>query len=299
MRVICIEKHSANRRALEERVGAFGDLVEVLPGSFAENIEEIARRIGNWPALVLLDPFGIKGIDASTCQRLLHRSGKTDVFVIAAFTYVHRTAGFLDEHGLPRTDRAGAEAHVANVDAFFGGAAWRAIALSGWSRDRRERAYLSLYFADVLGARYEYKLPYPVRRTFDAPPRYWIVHASDILDAAMLMNNEMVKVDRELFIRTFQKPGMLEGYAELEYEARMSQALENLKTDVLAAITEAGPGGVTFSALRASLLDDYFGRVKDGAYSNVVKDLVREGAVARQKENWRAKLDERELLRRS
>jgi hypothetical protein len=43
----------------------------------------------------------------------------------------------------------------------------------------------------------------------------------------------------------------------------------------------------------------YFGRVKDGAYSNAVKQLVHAGKVRRQKDWWKAKLDERELLWRA
>jgi three-Cys-motif partner protein len=298
MRVICVEKNDGNRRALEERLREFGDLAEVLPGTFAERLEEIAQRIGNAPTLVLLDPFGIKGIDAATCQRLLHRSGKTDVFVIAVFSFVHRTGGQLTDTGAPRPDIPGAAANVAIVDAFFGGAAWRAVAIGHGDTATRERAYLQLFFDDVLGARYEYKLAYPVRRTFDSPPRYWIVHASDYLDAAMLMNNEMVKVDRALYIRTFETPGTLEGLAELEYDARMKQALQNLTSDILAEITAAGPGGTTFADVRAVLLDDYFGRVKDGAYARTVKQLVRAGDIRRQKDWWNAHLDEREVLRR-
>jgi three-Cys-motif partner protein len=297
LRVICVEKNTANRRALEDRVAAFGDLVTILPGTFAENVAAIAEMIGSAPALVLLDPFGIKGIGAATCQQLLYRTGKTDVFVIAGFSFVHRTGGQLTPMGAPRSDIPAAAANATLVDEFFGSAAWRAIAVSRRPTATRERSYLQLYFDDVLGARFRYKLPYPARRSFDAPPRYWIVHASDFLDAAMLMNNEMVKVDRELFIRTFQTPETLEGMAAAEYDARVRQALINLEEDVLSAIRYAGPGGVTFEALRTSLLNDYFGRVKQGAYANAVRQLVRAEKVLRQKPRWNAKLDEREILR--
>jgi three-Cys-motif partner protein len=299
LQVICVEKNPANRAELEKRLGGFGELVEILPGTFAENVATIAARLGDAPALVLLDPFGIKGIDAETCQGLLHRVGKTDVFVIAGFSFVHRTGGQLTEIGAPRPDIPGAAANVATVGAFFGTHAWRAIALGGKDAAARERDYLQLYFDDVLGARFKYKLPYPVRRRFDAPPRYWIVHASDFFDAAMLMNNEMVKVDRELYIRTFGSTGTIEGLAEAEYDARMRYALENLEADLLRAITLAGAGGVTFGDLREQHLNDYFGRVKSGAYANAVKNLVRAKKVDRQKERWNAKLDDRELLRRS
>lgn len=299
MRVICVEKNKRNREELEQRLEGFGDLVRVLPGTFAANVTTIADRLGNAPALILLDPFGIKGIDAEICRSLLHRAGKTDVFVIAGFSFVHRTGGQLTAQGMPRTDIPGAVANVATVDAFFAGQAWRVIALSGRDAGARERGYLQLYFDDVLGARFEYKLPYPVRRRFDAPPRYWIVHASDFFDAAMLMNNEMVKADRELFLRTFDSEGTIEGFAELDYENRMRQALENLEEDLFRSITLAGTGGITFADLRQEHLDAYFGRVKDGAYANAVKQLVRGGEVIRQKDRWNAKLDDREVLRRA
>jgi three-Cys-motif partner protein len=299
MRVICVEKNAANRRELEQRLSGLGDIVRILPGTFAQNAEAISAWLGSAPALVVLDPFGIKGVDAQTCQRLLHRTGKTDVFVMASFSFVHRTGGQLTARGVPRPDIAGATANVAIVDAFFGSHAWRAIALGRGTRDERERAYLQLFFDDVLGARFRYKLPYPVRRRSGAPPRYWIVHASDFFDAAMLMNNEMVKVDRELYIRTLDQEGRLEGLAEFEYDARMRLALSNLETDMLREITLAGAGGITFSDLRKRHLDDYFGRVKEGAYANAVKQLVRSRKVIRQRERWNAKLSDREVLRRA
>jgi hypothetical protein len=46
-------------------------------------------------------------------------------------------------------------------------------------------------------------------------------------------------------------------------------------------------------------VDDYFGRVNDGAYKNAVKQLLRSGKVIRQKEQWNAELDDREVLRRA
>jgi three-Cys-motif partner protein len=295
MRVLCVEQNPANRRALEQRVSGFGDLVEVFSGAFADNVTEIAQRIGSAPALVLLDPFGIKGIDAVTCQSLLHRIGKTDVFVIAGFAFVHRTGGQLDEtSGEPRADIPAARANVATVDAFFGTRTWRSIALGGAPTAQRERGYLQLYFDVVLGDRFAYKLPYPVRRTFDAPPRYWIVHASDYIDAAMLMNNEMVKVDRELYLRTFDRPGTIPGFAEAEYEAHTTRVLANLEADVLAAVNATH--GIRFAELRSSLLDDYFGRVKEGAYSNTVKALARASRIQREKERWNARLDDDELI---
>jgi hypothetical protein len=44
MSVICVEKNAANRRELEQRLSGFGDIVRVLPGTFAQNAWERRSR---------------------------------------------------------------------------------------------------------------------------------------------------------------------------------------------------------------------------------------------------------------
>jgi hypothetical protein len=100
--------------------------------------------IGNDPALVLLDPIGLKAINAEACRELLDRQGKTDLFVIVDFSIVHRTRGMLDESGEPLVGRRSAPKLAANVDAFYAGSkAWRQVPLS-LSPEERERTYLRL-----------------------------------------------------------------------------------------------------------------------------------------------------------
>ncbi len=96
--------------------------------------------------------------------------------------------------------------------------------------------------------------------------------------------------------------------AKAAYDTRMAAEFHHLEQDVLSTITAAGTG-ITFGTMRASLLDHYLGRVKDGltpsvkgiipkdaAYAKAVKALARDGRVGRQNPKWNAKVDELEIL---
>ena len=87
--------------ALAERMSGCSDVATVHKGGFGELAGQIAAEIGDAPALILLDPIGLKAIGASACKTLLHRAGKTDVFVIVDFTIAYRAAGQLFDDGEP------------------------------------------------------------------------------------------------------------------------------------------------------------------------------------------------------
>src|SRR5437588_2528192 len=60
MRVICIERNPVNYRKLAEHMAPFGDLVKTIPGDFHDHVGEILGEIGQAPAVILLDPIGLK-----------------------------------------------------------------------------------------------------------------------------------------------------------------------------------------------------------------------------------------------
>ncbi|MHB8059386.1 MAG: three-Cys-motif partner protein TcmP [Gaiellaceae bacterium] len=296
MRVIAIERDKENFEALTERVACFGELVIARHGSFVDHLEEVTELVGKAPALVLLDPIGLKEITATACRHLLDRAGKTDAFVIVDFQVVHRTAGQLLSDGTPNPAIASSARSVANVDSFFADSEkWRRIAIDqGLDRAGREQAYLALYFENVLSGCFDQLCTYPVRPRFNAPVKYWLVHASNHRDALLLMNDEIFKVDRELYLRTYAVNAIteiVEGLFDSEVEGRETK----LRSEALELIVSSGDRGVAFEALENNLLPVYFGQVKKGAYSRAVKTLVKEEKVRREREA-RAKLEPREVL---
>jgi three-Cys-motif partner protein len=310
MHVICAERNRKNFAALKSRLAGFDDCVTLHRGNFAKHRDAVLEQMGVSPALILLDPIGLKTIPAEACVPLLQRIGKNDVFIVLHFKVVHRTAGMLLETGHANPETSGAVKAAANLDATFNSPRWRHIALehtaavrerevAGRLRpneralmvERCERKYVNLYFEEVLGSRYGYKCAFPVRRGYGTAVQYWLVHASDHAKPFELMNDEIVKLSELLLFRHLERDGGLPGLAEWDVEQHRARELRALETAVLAVVNAAPGGGIRFAMLREQLLDEFFGRVKWGAYAKVVKSLVRADKLQREERKAAAMRD--------
>lgn len=299
MRVICVERNRKNYADLVERMYGFSDVVTSFRGGFAKHVEAITTMIGDDPALIFLDPIGLKAITAEACRGLLERKGKTDIFVIVDFGVVHRTRGQLLRDGTPNSDIPGAAANAANIDAFFGGSQrWRSVDPSLPVVDR-ERAYMHVYFEDVLGGWFAFTSACPVRGSYEATPEYWMVHAASHVDAHMLMNDEIAKVDKELYLRTYGE-GALPEVVEQLYQEKVAMRLDALEHDILQYVRAADSGGVSFEAIVLGTLERHFGQVKVGKwagdYARAIRKLIEQGLVRRQKERLAAAFDRWERI---
>lgn len=298
MRVICVERNHENFVELEQRVAGFGDTVACLEGDFAKHVPAILSLIGSDPALVLLDPIGLKAIGADACRGLLGRKGKTDLFVIVDFAIVHRTRGMLDEEGQPLPGRRTAPKLAANIDDFFGASqSWRQVPLA-LDAEERERAYLRLYFEEVLLDTFEYVGGLPVRKTVGAPPEYWMVHAASHFDAHRLMNDEIARVDAELYRRSYADsfPELVEDF----YEQLRVERLAKLKHDIVVFIRRRGPRGATVQEVVESMFGRHFGLAKinqwAGDYGPLLRELISEDDIRRERSVLRAKFEPSERL---
>lgn len=281
----CIERDAENFAKLEGAMAAFGDLVQLWKGDFYRYADQLTKLLKSEPALILLDPIGLKAITADRCLHLLQRVGKTDVLVIVDFGIVHRAAGQLLPDGTPNPSITGARKLGENIDAFFGTQSWRSIALD-WTLgieeiEEKESRYLDLYFANVLGDRYRYKTAYQVRSRHGGPIQYWLVHASNHEDAFWLMNDCIVKVDRLLLGRTYEAPDQLPGIVEGTVEAYDAHIERQLRQAIVEMLPKLG-GKVSFRRLRHELVfGAFYGRVKESAYTRVTKELIRDGKLVR------------------
>jgi three-Cys-motif partner protein len=297
LRLICIERDPEHHAELCERLKGF-DFVTVLRGEFGEQADEIARMIGDDPALILLDPIGVKSIHADVCRKLLQRRGKTDAFVNVQFAIVHRAGGMLGDDSEPDPANAVARGNIENIDEFFGTKDWRKIAQSGKSKDEREAAYLKLYFDTVVGPRYSSKHAYPVRRTYEGPPRYFLASIADHPDAEWLINDLLAGVETRLYIQSRKRedPNMLEGFAEALDEARVETLRCEVGKEVLALLRAAPGQRLRYGQLCLALRTEHFGKLKHGDYSKIVKKLYGDDQLNREKKGRHPALTEDELI---
>lgn len=300
MHVICTERNTKNYASLSERMAGFvaSGHATLRHGNFARHRDAVLAQMGSDPALILIDPIGLKTIPADVCRPLLQRSGKTDVFIVLHFKVVHRTAGMLLPTGYANPTIIGAEAAAATIDSVFNSPRWRFIACQpGLTATQRERMYIDLYFEEVLGERFGWKCAYPVRPKYESAVKYWLVQASDDFGAFMLMNDEIVKLDEVLFVRTVAAPDTIDGFDVVETEARYETKLIKLEAAVIACLTEAEGNALPFDAIRSTLLKDYFGQVKSGAYMKVIKAACKAGKLKREEERLHATVADSEIIR--
>jgi three-Cys-motif partner protein len=298
MHVICVEHNDEHYGSLVDAVGGSTARPTLIHGDFEDHVGDIAELMAQHPALVLLDPIGLVAIQPDTCNAVLLRSAKTDLFIIIHFAVVFRIGGMLGPDLEPRSDLSTAPALVRAMDRFFGCADWRDIARATRRPvDERSRALLELYFQNVLRNRYPYISTYPVRDHVGGGTKYWIVHASAHRDGLKLVNDAVVVVDRELARRSY--PVGLGNYLPGLEPDPIRRRIEDVERLVKArAVEHLGTNGcLPFATLEALLVDEFFGRAKYGDYARLVKELVRQGALAREETRPAAKLRPSERIR--
>jgi three-Cys-motif partner protein len=110
--VYAIEKKPGQFRALQETLAPFiaqnPDLVHVLHGELVDHIDHIRSIVGNSPTFYFLDPFGIKGLDASTYQNAL-AGPHNEMFALFA------DIGAVRLHGLVTAERADASSEIESI----------------------------------------------------------------------------------------------------------------------------------------------------------------------------------------
>lgn len=98
LRCITVEENLDNFRALQVATSTFGNLVKNLHGTFADHLDQILHLTRGYPLVCFLDPFGIKGIELNTIQKLVDRQSPTDIWLRFDVPYVLRKWGFLQSN---------------------------------------------------------------------------------------------------------------------------------------------------------------------------------------------------------
>jgi three-Cys-motif partner protein len=303
MRVICCEKNWNNYAALVEALRPYEPHVETLRGSFRQHVPQIADRLGTSPVLILLDPIGVATIPADSWRPFLERAGKTDLFFVLHFAGVHRVGGWLLPDGTPNPAIAPARRGVEGMDRVFNGRKWRAIALDSdvageEHRTERERRYVQLFFDQVIGNQHHWKGYIEVRARYTSPVKYWLVHASDDEKPYELMNDGVLKVNELLLQREHSVEGQLYGFADAALEAHRDGTRRELQQAIRERIESSSGGAMPFGAIRRSLANSFFGRVRwVGGYGEAVRALCSAGKVEREKTPLRAKFEDNEIIR--
>lgn len=115
--------------------------VQVYKARFQDQIEKIFLEIGNRPALVLLDPYGIKDLPFTAVETVLSHPG--EVLINLSSMGIVRCAGFLEalDNATSEVARVRARKQIDLVNSVYGTDAWQATVRdkSGSSADQEAR----------------------------------------------------------------------------------------------------------------------------------------------------------------
>jgi len=303
MHVICCEKNHHNYESLVANLRPYEPHVTILPqGGFERHVPWIADKLGNAPAMILLDPIGVASMPADTWRPMLVRTAKTDLFLVLHFAGVHRLRGWMLPDGSPNPDIAGARSGVQNMDRVFNGPEWRAIALDPQldgeeHREERESRYVQLFFDQVIGRRHWWKGFIAVRARYTSPVKYWLIHASDDEKPYELMNDQVVRVNELLLNRENADDAQLEGFAEVDLEAHRETTWRELEEAIRSCVATASGGEMPFGAIREQLANRFFGRVRWTGYGQAIRNLCKAGKLSRETTPLRAKFEDYEVIR--
>lgn len=119
---ILVEEKASTLRSLSALCGQYTDLeTHPIHGDFWQRVDDVASLVGGAPYLLLVDPFGIKGLDYQKLARLANTSSRCDLIVTFVESAVPRLESqYRDAIALavgPRApaDRSAAETFARNL----------------------------------------------------------------------------------------------------------------------------------------------------------------------------------------
>jgi three-Cys-motif partner protein len=278
VRCINVERDAQCFADLERNLAPWTSGVDVainLRGDFSGHLDLILETIGNDPALVFLDPFGLHGIEMELIERALARAGKTEFIIHFSDKTFLRMAGHLDDNDqrLPVGQKV-AESKLARLDAVIGNRLWRRI-WTDHSRNTDEaiEATIKLYLSE-LRLRIGYAHGISIRDTYNDRPAYRLVFCTESPHGVELMSD--IAYRYETGLKEQHDAGTMTLWEDQEARQRL--------TDLRDAVHSAGlrSGTASREQIIHELAPHYFGQYTSTHYAKAIRELVTLGLIERE-----------------
>ncbi len=276
VRCINVERDPACFAELRRNLAPWQEVAICLRGTFAEHLEAILETIGEDPALIFLDPFGVNGIEMDVLARILARAGKTELLVHFSDKTFLRMAGHLDDNDkrLP-VGRKVAESKLRRLDTVIDTPLWRRLWHNGSAidTDRAMDATVELYLSQ-LRTRINYAHQIPMRDHYADRAAYRLVFCTNSPHGVELMSDIACAYETDL--KEVADAGAMTLWAADEARQRL--------TDLRDAVHAAGlrRGGVaTRVQIIHELAPQRFGQYRTSEYALVIRQLVKTGLIDR------------------
>ncbi|MDT5158042.1 MAG: hypothetical protein QOH51_2399 [Acidobacteriota bacterium] len=248
-------------------------VVTNLQGRFGELGSTILSMISDNPALFFIDPYGPTYVLFSHLLPILKRPQRTTELIINFDSDgLRRIADTM--HSRAVTERAvkASRTNIENVTEIIGSDRWEKLFREGHlSTQERERGLLRIYMENI--SKYDYTVTaYPVRKSRNDSPKYFLVYCTRHPDGIVLMSN---------FIREEEDTLLEEGTDEqqLTLSEEFNQLQQEIiwrRKELLDLILEYLKENkqTTRGNIRKHFSFQSFGGFSDKDYNAVVKELI-------------------------
>src|SRR5216683_4415998 len=240
---------------------------ETLLGNSQLLLKALPKALLDQTVFLYLDPFGPTGCDFALLKPFLERASQfsTEILLTMNMPAMHRFA-------TPKAVRAGRQEEqmikdfhqiLTNV---LGGEYWKDILWQEIDAEERERQLIQAY-QDKLAQYLRFTRSCPVRERTDRRIKYFIVFASQHIDALILLNDIMTRA----YFSGMHKADFAGGLWE-DTDWREMRSIEGLD-QIVTALVGKHPGE-TRKSIWFHIVDGHFMRYLSLEYRNMVKQLV-------------------------
>jgi three-Cys-motif partner protein len=250
----------------------------------------LLERTREVPTLVFIDPYGLGPLSKDKLEPLLRDRNRapTEILVRADPVLLARWAGWADER--PR-DARGARTAQSFRDKLKGYNINPEVVGGQFNKGLRPTVFdLFNAYLTIFQDRFQYVQLIPIRPSYYAAPKYFLVHGTDSPHGAALINDTVSTTEDQLFTRTQISEAGGQGFL-FQPERNLRVGLEDAETAILTFLT--GSRGKRWIEVRAELAMRFGPDLREKYHRTALRGLLERGLVT----NLRAeKLTDKSLL---
>ena len=244
---------------------------------FQDALPEIMQRAGTAPLLVFIDPFAFEELEPAALGPLLEfERDRTEVLFRADPTLLPRWAGWLRAHERSPASQQAAPHFKARLERL--GIETSAIEESmrtmpeGWTPDG---LLLFQAFLQAFEARFRYVQSIPIRASYYAAPKYYLIHCTDSPHGAAKINDAVSTTEDSMYEAAEEAAhGAQIGLFSLQRTPRVS--LDQAKRTVLKFLD----GGCRrFVEVSAELAMEFGPDLREKHHRRLVLELIDSGQL--------------------
>jgi three-Cys-motif partner protein len=276
VRCINVEADPANFTQLERNLAPWREVAIALHGEFADYVDEIIDMVGTDPALVFLDPFGVKGIEMEIIEKLLDRGQKTKTELLIHFsdrTFKRMAGNMSDNESRQPVGVKSANSKVMQLDRVVGTPMWRRIWDSPEHDNDTAMAQIAELYLSELRGRIGFANQILMRNNYADQPAYRLVFCTGSPHGVEQVSHLAHRHETDLKNRAH--PGQLDFFSDQDRRQRLTALRDHIQ---MLGIQRQF---ITPRDIRHTLVPELFGLYSSSDYAEAIRELIASEIVDR------------------